>query len=270
MDEETQELIRKNLGIKSVLGEVNDLMSAYEGERLRTARYDWLRQSVEAHETEILIIDPKSQFYGLDENSNEDNSAWINTLGSFVQDYRMNVLFTHHASQSMRDDFHQMSARGGTALPDGSRWMANLRLMRETEAKKYEIENRKDYVEFDVSKNNYARAFPRTLFFKRGPEGVLMPVNLEAKKLKEVADVIVEELATAYAEDHDPLTRRELADRTEGKDLRDLIKSKFKKCTNKDILAAIDYAVEEGLLTTKEYKTTKGRARECLQIAEGK
>jgi replicative DNA helicase len=270
MDEETQGLIRKNLGIKSVLGEVNDLMTSYEGERLRTARYDWLRQSVEAHESEILIIDPKSQFYGLDELSNEDNSAWVNTLGSFVQDYRMNVLFTHHASQSMRDEFHQMAARGGTALPDGARWMAHLRLIRETEAKKYEIENRKDYVEFDVSKNNYARAFPRTLFFKRGPEGVLMPVNLEAKKLREVAEVIVKELATAYAEDHDPLTRRELADRTEGKDLRDLIKSKFKKCTNKDILAAIDHAIEEGLLTTEERKSPKGKARECLWIPDEK
>ena len=101
-------------------------------------------------------------------------------------------------------------------------------------------------------------------------EALARRLDVQFRYRRALWSVIVEELATAYAEDHDPLTRRELADRTEGKDLRDLIKSKFKKCTNKDILAAIDYAVEEGLLTTKEYKTTKGRARECLQIAEGK
>jgi replicative DNA helicase len=246
-----KEMIRVNLGVKSVLGEMNDLMRIENDVRMRTNRYDWLKRSIENHEAEVLMLDPKSQFYGLNELSNEDNAAWVNTLGSFVQEYDMNVIFTHHVAQSMRDELHQMAARGGTALPDGCRWVANLRLMTEKDAQKYEIANRKEYVEFDVSKNNYVGAFPRTIFFKRGTEGVLEPISLEGDRIKQLAEELCKLLVESYAERGITFSRRDIRLGKKCEQIRKDLKGDRKSLPRTDIDAAIDYALENDMARAK-------------------
>jgi RecA-family ATPase len=100
------------------------------GNPVNAPGYDWLCRSLKnLQDVEILILDPKSKFYGLVENDNNHNAAWINCLESLVARFGITVIFTHHESKALAGSINQASSRGGTALTDGCRWVANLRTL---------------------------------------------------------------------------------------------------------------------------------------------
>jgi replicative DNA helicase len=246
MGEGTRQLLTENFHAKSVIGMVGGLMELYEGNPVPGPKYDWLVKTIEAHEgLELLLLDPKSRFYGLDELNNDHNTAWLICLENLRNKYGIDVIFTHHVSQSQGDRLTQTAARGGTALIDGVRWAANLRTLTEKDGKTFDLEDHRRYIEFDVTKSNYAPMLPQSLYFKREAEGVLLPVDLRQTRLQQIADEIKRLYHEMQLSDGAMLTKRELVQRKEGAELRDRVKEAIPSCTNKDIAQAIDRALKE-------------------------
>jgi replicative DNA helicase len=259
MSGEVRELLLENLHMKSVMGWIKPIMKLDHGNPEITEYFIWLRNTIEAHPgLEVLILDPKSRFYGLEENSNEHNTAWIACLEALVKDYGVAVLFSHHVSKQLHGSLAQGASRGGSALPDACRWVANLRPMDEAMAKKFEIENPKPFIEFDVSKNNYAPQLPRTIYFKRTENGVLKPINLEFHRLKDKAELLCSLLHEEHKEGRS-FTRQELIYRPGAKEIREQM-----QCKRKDITDALDFALKEGWITNVSLTSTGGRPKGVL------
>jgi hypothetical protein len=82
------------------------------------------------------------------------------------------------AAQGRTDE--QQSARGASSLVDNARWQAYMSVMTEAEAKKEKIKayDRKYYVRFGISKQNYGQPFADH-WYKRHEGGVLLPIVSE-------------------------------------------------------------------------------------------
>lgn len=246
---ETKDLLIQNFHLKPVMGRIGPLMRLEGGNPVHSDHYLWLRETIEAHKgLGVLILDPKSRFYGLDENSNDHNNAWVSCLEELARDYGLTVIFSHHVSKQSGGALLQTSARGGSALVDACRWVANLKTMDDTTAKNYDLENPKSFVEFDVSKNNYAPSLPGTIYFKRSENGVLVPVNLEFQRRKKMAEGLFDFLQEAK-EQGQTFTRRELIFGKLGKSIRDNMKERFSKCSRDELSNVIDFALKEGIIS---------------------
>lgn len=69
----------------SVAGEIGPLMRLEGGNPVPAPGYDWLCKSLEnLKDIEVLILDPKSMLYGLEENNNDHNTAWVKCLQSIA------------------------------------------------------------------------------------------------------------------------------------------------------------------------------------------
>lgn len=106
----------------------------------RTDAFEWLKGEVADFRPELVVVDPKSMFYGLDENSNDHCTQWVNTLKALTLN-GATVLFSHHVTKALSGALELTGARGGSALVDGSRFAANMRHLTEDDAKKYDIES---------------------------------------------------------------------------------------------------------------------------------
>ncbi|RJR40791.1 MAG: hypothetical protein C4576_19700 [Desulfobacteraceae bacterium] len=262
LDLESEELLCQNLHMKSVMGCIKPLMKIEQGNPVPSEYFSWLRRTIETHkDLEVLILDPKSRFYGLDENSNDDNTAFVSCLEELVRDYALTILFSHHVSKQSGGALNQTAARGGSALVDACRWVANLRTMDEQTAKKYDLEDFRTYVEFDVSKSNYAPRLPATIYFKRGEHGVLVPVNLEFQRLKSAADrlcFLLQEEGTAG----NTYTEREIIYEKAGKEIREQMKETG--YTRRQLSEVVDFAIREGTITVQSMTGSGKRSRGIL------
>ncbi len=264
LDPDTQNLMLENLHLSSVMGQIGPLMHLEQGNPARSHYFEWLKKTVEAHKgLDLLILDPKSRFYGLDENSNDHATQWVACLEELSREFGLTILFSHHVSKVSNGALNQASARGGSALVDACRWVANLRTMDEKTAEKYNLEDFRTYVEFDVSKSNYAPRLPGTLHFKRGEHGVLVPVNLEFQRIREKANLL-SSLLEAERKEGRMYTRQELLYRPCAKEVREQMGKR------KDVTEALDFALKEGSI--EAFSTTQaegaGRPKGVLVCAE--
>ena len=229
----------------SVAGKVGPLMQLDNGNPERSRWYDWLRKTIENHENlDVLMIDPKSRFYGLDENNNDHCTQWIACLESLAVEFKVTILFAHHVSKAKGDELHQSMSRGGSAIADGVRWLVGLTPMNEKIAVKYGV-NPRNYIEMDLVKANYVAKLPHTLFFKRDNLGVLHYSDLEMGLREEMTQQLVMLLSDETTE----LTRRDLKREKTGNDIAEEMKKRFPKFTrNRDMDFCIDYGIHKGWL----------------------
>ena len=89
------------LHVASVVGSnVGPLMHLDKNNPVTAPGWDWLRETIKSHEDlDVLVIDPKSRFYGLNENNNDDGTAWIACLESLSKEFGLTILFSHHVSK---------------------------------------------------------------------------------------------------------------------------------------------------------------------------
>lgn len=252
-------LLLENLHLASVVGQIGPLMELRNNNPVYSPWFFWLKRTIEAHQgLDVLILDPKSRFFGLEENSNEHNTAWITALEGLAREYRLTILFTHHANKASKGGLSQLSSRGGSALVDGCRWIANLKTMDETTAKKYDVDPR-SYVEFDISKNNYAPSIPNTLYFKREKHGILKPTDLTRERQSEIAKTLCELLYDS----ENPISRRELISQNQGKNIRAQL-----GCKRAELNDALDLSLKEGWIWECPGISTGGRPRKNLIVKD--
>jgi replicative DNA helicase len=234
------------LHVLSTVGTGGPLLQ-YDEKRnqIETLNAKRLRFTIETHQgLEVLILDPKSRLFGLDENKNEDNTAFIALLESVCQEYSITTLFTHHVNKAGAGTLEASAARGGSALVDGCRWVAAMASMSDADGERFNV-NPREHVAFDVVKSNYTPKIPSRFYFRRGPGGVLEYTNLFADRISGIVEALVAVLAENGAE----LTRRELESQAPGKEAAAALAERipgFKRVA--DLRRAIDHGLESGAL----------------------
>ncbi|MDP2735772.1 MAG: bifunctional DNA primase/polymerase [bacterium] len=272
LGEDPQDMIHRR--VRSILGEFRDVDRARFAENLRlycghpaplmklngnnparTAAIEWLKKEVDEFRPGLVVIDPKSMFYGLDENSNDHCTQWVNTLKELSM-HGATVLFTHHIAKSAGGTLELTGARGGSALVDGSRFAANMRALTEDDAKRYDIDEPWRYVEFRVTKNSYAPRLPGSVFFKFTEGGALDEVDLEAARESVMIDELIAAL-TAEAADGNFYTAREVT----------RMKALLPDATARERKHAVGLAIKSGRLSTEEQPS--GKIRKTVLVPEG-
>lgn len=259
-----EQLLRKNLEVVSLVGTDRVLTEMDEaGNPRTTAVFDRLQETIKAIDgLELLIIDPKSRFDGLNENDNAHATFFVACLEKLVKDHNLTVLFSHHESKAQVKDgkVKESSGRGASALRDGVRWALSLGEMSESEAAKFEVEA-VDHIEAAISKSNYGPKWKTTQYFRRDKEGVLSPVNLQAERVNEMVEALVKELATSKHQ----FTSSELEARSRdkertkaAKEISDLLDEKFTGYKRgSDMKRIVSQAIFKGRLTEKIIPTGK-------------
>lgn len=181
------------LHVASTMGQVGPLMQLKEGNPQRAQAFEWLRDTIKNHSPlDLLILDPKSRFYGLDENNNDHATQWIACLESLSNEFNLTILFTHHVSKARADSMGQAMSRGASAIVDGCRWVAGMTRLNEESAKRYGITDPRGYIEFDITKSNYAAQLPSKFVFKRTENGLLEYAALEVERRTRVKKILYE------------------------------------------------------------------------------
>ena len=240
----------------SVFGKLGPLMELDKGKNpVKAPAYDWLCRTLEnLKDVEVVILDPKSMFYGLVENDNDHNSAWVKCLASIARRFKITIIFAHHESKARAGSQDQASSRGGGALTDGCRWVANIKTMDQTTAEKFQISDPYNYIELCITKSNYAPKLPEPVYFRRGAGGALCHVDLAAERVLKLARKLVELLDPAEEE---PFSRNDLIHEPKGKGIADKLKKADQGFIRiKDINRAVDHAKEAGWLSET---TRKGK-----------
>lgn len=207
----------------SVYGELGPLMRLDGSQPVYADAYFWLDETIRRHPgVELLILDPKSRFYGLDENNNDHATRWIQCLESLSKKYGLTIIFSHHTGKDNGDKISQGMGRGASAIVDGCRWQAGIVRMSEKEADSLGIENHRDYIVFNAPKGNYSPDIPKNIYFKRGENGVLEFAEPWLDRLKRLSDILVEIIESDPTE----YTVSELKTKKAGKGVADEISEK--------------------------------------------
>lgn len=174
--EETKEQIISNLTLDARMGASLDLLTN-EG---RTALLKL------AESKRLLIIDTLSRVHRLQENDNSAMVEVISMLDSITKETGAAILYLHHTSKAAvlaGQGGLAQAARGASALVDNARWCSNLRSMSEEEATAYSIPDRKNFVKYEIGKQNYGQA-DDDRWFERGRGGVFT-AYIPGKKTKD-------------------------------------------------------------------------------------
>jgi len=258
-----------NLAVYSGVGKIGPLLMLDGcGNPTTSIYYEWLKDTIsQLSSLDVLILDPMSRLYGLNENDNAHGTFWIHSLERLAQQFGITILFAHHESKasSQNKNLRDSTGRGASAIRDGCRWALSMREMTEMDGKKYDIANTRDYVEMDISKANYTAKLPNSVFFKRLEGGMLEPVNLNLDRIKELADALVYELSQVT----EPISKRDLLKKLgEGKDISKTLKESYGLNHSRDMGNIIDYALKEGMIYEVEVKSNRVGARKyILQVA---
>jgi len=128
--------------------------------------------------------------------------------------------------------------------------------MADEDGEKYEVTPR-DYIEFDITKANYSPLLSTSMFFRRGPGGVLEPAYLVADRLRNLAGALCRLLLQGDQE----LTKRDLVRGPAGKDIAQEMGEQIPNFVrSKDMAQTVDFALQEGMAQeVKEATSTRPR-----------
>ena len=176
--------IPENLHVHSVLGKIGPLMRIEGYNPIKTDYWNWLNDTVRAHKgLDILIVEPKSRIYGLDENNNDHATQWVQCLEQIREQNNLKaIIFAHHTGKINGARITQGMARGASGLIDACRWQGGLVRMDEETAQKFGIRNPRNYVIFNAPKNNYSPEMEDNLIFMKGDHGVMEGFDPEKSK----------------------------------------------------------------------------------------
>lgn len=230
-------------------GQMEPIMGLDDGNPVVTPWWEWLKGLIlSIPGLDVVILDPLSRFYGLDENRNEHATAFVSALERLKRETGVTMEVAHHTSKALAGVLSQGASRGASALVDGFRLVFAMAPMSHEDAQVYDLDAR-SHVEVDIVKTNYGTRFPSRVFFERGERGVLTPVNPEASITQQMA-LRLAELLRARGGGH---SRRDLARGAGGGAVvLAALKLEFPKRVSRDSVEnLIDYGLKEGILVMK-------------------
>ena len=243
----------KNLHAVSVYGEIGPLMRLEGSNPVYADMWYWLDESVSKFPgLDLLIIDPKSRFYGLDENNNDHATQWVNALEAISKKHKVTIIFSSHTSKGNAKEISQDMVRGGGAIVASCRWQAGMIKMPEKYASSIGIEDYRSYVLFDAPKSNYTADMPSVLCFKKMEGGVLEYCEPGNKIAVEMAEALLEMLTN----DTTKYSKRDLEKQPVGLGVTREMKEKFPGFVrSKDMAKSINHLVKNGKLFEIEIGT---------------
>jgi RecA-family ATPase len=253
----------EKLHIASTVGHLGPLMKLEDNNPTRADAWYWLRETIKNHDgLELLIIDPKSRFYGLTENDNDHATQWIACLEALAEEFGITILFTHHISKASKG-MNQNMSRGASAIVDGCRWVAGLTVLDEEASKRYGITDPRGYVIFDITKTNYSAGLKSKLIFKRGENGVFEYAALEMERRLKILRILYDSIV----ENPRILNKRSFQKaEDETTEIVKSVKEYLPKFQKKEIPKLIGDMIEGQLLKEVEVKKEgKGRAKIVLE-----
>ena len=246
--------------VASVVGKVGPLMEfGPNGNPQVTKWRGWLKETILAHEgLDVLVLDPLSKFYGLNENSNENANAFIRILQTLsIETGGINIIYIHHANKQSISEvgIGKTTGRGASAFRDGVRFEMTLKDIDAADAKRFGIEgNLRSYFKMDATKTNYSGEISAPVFFMKNQDtGVPEYVDLKTSRLHEVSETFYD----AYFEHARAEKRRDL--------LKGLPRDLFEKIKNRnpnfkiknDMPLVLSYLLNEGALTGRTWQSTE-------------
>lgn len=178
LDPEARAAIEKNLFLVDAFGKQNDIMNNEFRDFLiqKCFKVDGSRA------VRLIVFDTVSRIHQLDENSNRDMIQVISQLETIAAETGAAIIFLHHVSKSSATAGvadQQQAARGASALIDNARWCGFVAKMTKEEAEQFGIdeEDRRFYVRYGVSKQNYGAPLSEKWMF-RHEGGVLKVIDI--------------------------------------------------------------------------------------------
>lgn len=127
----------------------------------------------------LVLVDTLIRFAGgRSENDNVEMSEMMSHVEIATRVTGAAFLMIHHVGKSVGRDgtsgSDQTATRGASALTDNARWQANLAVMSKEEgaSRGYDGDERKRFVHFEITKQNYGAATPAA-WLERGEGGIL-------------------------------------------------------------------------------------------------
>lgn len=229
---------------------IGTLAAFNRGNPSATKAHQELKLQIEAFNPDLIILDPKSQLYGLDENNNDHNTFWVNLLKDLIDKIRA-LLFAHHMPK-MGSAFDVAGARGGSALADASRLVIGIEHLSEKLVTDFGIDDSTQYAHMRFTKCSYAPLPNGDVFLKRTETGRLercYPQNLSCHI---IVNLLCEALGCHYADGGAHLTERNITKDPPGKKIRDTIKEDYPRATADKIAEAILTGINLGKLMVKD------------------
>lgn len=243
-------LLRENLHICSVSG-LNNLFTQRlpEGDYIQTQNVEDLLSFIKPiKRLGLIVFEPISRFRSGDENNNEAGTRMVEIMERLSIETGATVITASHTNKgtSNADELNQDAIRGASALVDGVRWAAVMRVMTNSEAKKYGIneDQRLDYVQFVIPKANNVAPQPNQWFI-RCSQGFLQLTTLNCtgrnNKQDEYEKVIKKVINFIKKSPLNKYSTRKLEEEYAGK-------NGIFEIGQKSLRAIINRAVEEGKL----------------------
>jgi replicative DNA helicase len=238
----------------SIKGRVGPLMELKDGNPNNTEWWDWLDQTIINHPgLELLLLDPKSRLYGLEENNNDHNTAWVRCLEVLTEKHDLAIWFSHHVPKGTKE-ISQWMGRGGGALIDACRTNMGMVPMDRKEAAKFGIEDYSSYIKIAKNKINIGPLSAGDAYLKFDENGRLYPVNPNTERI----EGLKEHLLFLLNKDEKNFSRNELKKSPKCMHIVEEMKNKFDNFRRViDMDNAIDMLLEEGALQEKQV-TSKG------------
>jgi len=260
-DLRTRRLISENFGIVSVCGMDKYFFENLNNNIVTSSFYRQLNHTCKILKPELLIIDPLSRFFGLNENDSSDATRFVSALEVLSHENNgMNILFCHHENkmQAQSGNLKTSSGRGSSAFKDGIRFCMSMAQMDENTAKINGL-NARDHIILDITKSNNSKKLPSIVAFKRNPDsGVLSFIDLGLEKMCKEKEILTE----AFSNLPENLTLHDIMNSRPGdakRDIVDEVKSVFVRACYKvrDIPELINRGLKMGIL--RENKVEIGK-----------
>ena len=265
------------LYLQCLPGEFAPLMHLEENNPSRSEAFHWLDETLSNFTDvglDLLILDPKSRVYGLVENANEHETAFVSALEYLARKHNITIIITHHINkegQKKNQSVGRMTAamiRGGSAFVDGCRFAMGLRRIPEKILGDFDVKNPHEFVEFDLVKSNYAPQLKVPFYFRRETTGFKI-VNFYSERLDRIADAFV----MALKADGGEYSKRELIKESTKFFKTDDAPSLFERIEEieptftraRDMVPAIQRAIESKRVETVSVKTGK-TTKDVLKI----
>jgi replicative DNA helicase len=243
-----------NLFARSIKGVVGPLMYLDGNQPQRSEWWHWLDQTIANHKgLDLLILDPKSRLYGLDENSNDHNTQWIASLETLTIRHKLSILFSHHVPKGT-NEINQWMARGGSALIDACRSNLGMVQLSHKEGEKLNIDDWKNYLKIGISKINIGPKDQGDAYLKFDDAGKLHPVNIYVEHTRSSATHFL----FLLGQEKTNYSRRELVKLSCAKHVIDKMSAAFPSFVrSRDVNPMIDYLLDEGLLIETASETSR-------------
>ncbi len=237
--------------------------------------FDDLVSLCQGKNLQLVVIDPQSRFYGLDENDNSASTVFIEILEKLAAETGASVLCLHHVNKTAmtkKDGFRvalgQGAARGASGFTGAVRAQMNLVTLTAEEAR------RELCLTGPVEEGEYlALAFPKcsygpprpVVFLHRLPGGVLVAVEAPEREGQKEAETATLEWIVAKVREHveqgkEALTIRDLGRfSSEWKDIPGASRQRIED--------AARVAVLNGSLFTVTRANKSGRKTEYLSLS---